>query len=76
MRLRQIRRRKAFSAADLGAKADLSMGTIYAIEHGRELPTLGTARRLAQALDVDPLEIDEFRAALERLGEEVEAPGD
>lgn len=75
MKLRDARRRRFFSAADLAEKAGVHAGTIYAIEKGIELPTLRTARLLAAALEVDGLEIDEFRASLERLsGEKVETP--
>lgn len=75
MKLRDARRRRFYSANDLGERADINPGTIYAIEAGRELPTLRTARLLAAALEIDPLQVDEFRAALERLsGERIEAP--
>jgi len=74
MKLRDARRRKFYSAADLAEKADVSAGTIYAIEVGRELPVLRTARLLAATLEIDPLEMDEFRASLERLsGEKIDA---
>lgn len=66
MKLRDARRRKFYSATDLAEKADVSAGTIYAIEAGRELPTLRTARLLAAALEIDPLEVDEFSARLSR----------
>ena len=36
MKLREARRRKSYSAADLAEKAGVSAGTIYAIEAGRE----------------------------------------
>ena len=70
MKLRDARRRRFYSAHDLGERADINPGTIYAIEAGRELPTLRTARLLAAALEIDPLEVDEFRASLERLSGE------
>ena len=74
MKLREARRRRFYSAADLAEKAGVSAATIYAIEAGRELPVLRTARLLAAALEVDPLQVDEFRAALERLsGEKIDA---
>jgi DNA-binding XRE family transcriptional regulator len=74
MKLREARRRKFYSAIDLAEKAGVSAGTIYAIEAGRELPVLRTARKLAAALEIDPLEVDEFRAGLERLsGEKIES---
>ena len=70
MKLREARRRRFYSAHDLGVQANINPGTIYAIEAGRELPTLRTARLLATALEIDPLEVDEFRASLERLSGE------
>jgi len=74
MKLRDARRRRFYSAADLAEEGGVSAGVIYAIETGRELPTLRTARLLAAALEIDPLEVDEFRASLERLsGEKIDA---
>jgi DNA-binding XRE family transcriptional regulator len=70
MKLREARRRKFYSATDLAEKASVSAGTIYAIEAGRELPVLRTARKLADVLEIDPLEVDEVRASLERLSGE------
>lgn len=70
MKLRDARQQRFYSAADLGKLAGVHPETIYGIERGHELPVLKTARLLAVALGVDPLEIDEFRAGLERLSEQ------
>ena len=40
MKLRTARLRNLFPARDLAEKADVSMGTVWTIEAGRELPVL------------------------------------
>ena len=44
----------------------MAVSTTRAVEAGREVPNLKTARKLAQALGVDPIEIDEAKQAAER----------
>jgi len=74
MKLRDARQQRFYSAAALGKKAGVSEASILNMEVGRALPQLRTARLLAEALGVDPLTIDEFRAGLERLtGKKVDA---
>jgi len=66
MKLRELRIQKFIGLRDLADKAGVAVSTITAIEGGRELPMLRTVRKLADALEVDPNEIDEARAAAER----------
>jgi transcriptional regulator with XRE-family HTH domain len=63
--LRDIRLSRAFSQRDLAEKAGIAPKTIVDLEQGRQEPRLRTIRRLAEALGVEPLEIDEFRQAIE-----------
>jgi transcriptional regulator with XRE-family HTH domain len=66
MKLVEARARKLLTAAKLAQAAGMSRAGIYAIEAGRSIPTLESVRKLSEALEVDPLEVDEFRAAIER----------
>lgn len=65
--LRTLRIRAAMTAALLSNKSGVAQSTIYAIEGGRELPSIPTAHKLAKALGVKPAEIDEVKASLERM---------
>lgn len=66
MTLRELRLRRFMTLKDLAERAGVGVSTITAIESGRELPAMRTARKLADALEVEPGEIDEARAAQER----------
>ena len=66
MRLVEARARKLLTAAGLAKKAEVSLDTIYGIEQGRTLPSLTTVRKLCAALEVEPTEIEEFQAAIDR----------
>lgn len=62
--LRECRRRKLLSIADLATAAGVSTRTIVDLEHGRTVPRLLTMRKLSAALDVAPEEVEEFRRAI------------
>lgn len=66
MKLREMRLRRFWTLKQLAEAAGVGESTIRAIESGRELPSLRTSTRLAQALGVEPSEIDEAVAAVER----------
>jgi transcriptional regulator with XRE-family HTH domain len=66
MKLVETRANRALSIRELAKLARVAPRTIYGIEHGEAVPTLSTIRKLADALGVEPLEVDEFRAAIER----------
>ena len=66
MKLKDIRAQKFLTRQDLASKAGVGASTIYAIESGREIPTLRSARKLAEALEIDPMEVEEFKAAYQR----------
>jgi transcriptional regulator with XRE-family HTH domain len=63
--LRELRLRKIWSQRDLAAEANVARKTIVDLELGRVEPTLKTMRKLAAALGVEPLEVNEFRKAIE-----------
>jgi transcriptional regulator with XRE-family HTH domain len=66
MKLVEVRANRVFSIRELARLAGVAPGTIYGIEHGEVIPTLSTVRKLAETLEVEPLEVDEFRVAIER----------
>ncbi len=63
--LRTLRRRQLLSQRDFAQKAGLTPSTIYLIESGRTVPRLKVMRQICEALGVGPMEVDEFRLALE-----------
>ena len=64
MKLVEARRTSLMSLRDLAIKAGLSVKTVNDIELGRTTPSLATIRKLCAALEVRPMEIDEFRDAI------------
>jgi DNA-binding XRE family transcriptional regulator len=59
-----VRRRQLLTGDELAAKAKVSKSTVFSIERGKHQPTMRVVRQLAQALGVQPEEVDEFRAVL------------
>jgi DNA-binding XRE family transcriptional regulator len=53
------------SQRDLAQEAGVTQKTIVDLELGRVEPHLQTMRKLAAALGVEPLEVKEFRKAIE-----------
>jgi transcriptional regulator with XRE-family HTH domain len=49
---------------ELAELANVAPSTIYLIESRRSTPHLAVVRRLAEALDVDPHTVVEFRRAI------------
>lgn len=67
-KLKELRERAGLSAEKLGFKAEISGSYIRRIEKGeRKTVTLETAKRLAQALNVDPREFMDMGSELEEL---------
>ena len=71
--LRELRIRRLLSLRELAKRASVAQRTIVEAEAGRQVPRPATMRKIAEALDVDPMEIDEFRAAIEDAIEGKEA---
>jgi DNA-binding XRE family transcriptional regulator len=63
--LRNLRRRQLLSQRDLAQKAGVTASTVYLIETGQTEPRLKVMRQLCEALNVHPMEVDEFRNVLE-----------
>lgn len=63
--LREARRRRLFTIQALADQAEISTKTVVDIEHGRQIPRLGTIRKISTVLQVEPFEIVEFEEAIE-----------
>ena len=63
--LASVRKRRLLSLRELAEQAQISLSTLYAIERGERRPQMRVVRQLAAALNVDPLEVDEFRRVIE-----------
>lgn len=66
MKLREARAKKLLTAQALAKKTGMSDGGIYRIERGEWLPSLATVRKLSKALGVQPEEVEEFKAAIDK----------
>jgi transcriptional regulator with XRE-family HTH domain len=66
MKLVEARANRALSIRALAKLAGVAPRTITGIEQGEVVPTLSTVGKLADVLEVAPLEVDEFRVAIER----------
>ena len=63
--LRETRLSQVLSQRDLAQKAGVAPKTIVDLELGRQEPRLRTMRRLAEALGINVIDVDEFRQAIE-----------
>lgn len=68
MRLKELRARQLLTVRELADKAHMSPSTISVIEKGHGRPALSTIRKLSDLFSVDPMEVDEFRDAIEARG--------
>jgi transcriptional regulator with XRE-family HTH domain len=64
MKLTEVRRSRLLSMRALAAKAGVSVRTINNIEMGYITPHLSTIGKLCEALDIDPMLVDEFRDSI------------
>ncbi len=68
MKLSEARARRLLSVRKLAEAAGVAPATIYHIEHGRTQPSFRAIRDISAALDVDPLDVEEFSAVIEGTG--------
>ena len=66
MKLRELRITNVMTQKDLAERAGVAAITIAAIERGVQLPSPKTSRKLAEALGIEPTEIDEVKEAIDR----------
>lgn len=62
--LRTWRTEHLWGVRELADAANVSTKTVVQVEHGRQLATYRTMRRISQALGVDPQEVSEFAEAI------------
>jgi transcriptional regulator with XRE-family HTH domain len=65
MRLKELRARQLLTVRELAEQAGISPSTISVIEKGHGRPALGNIRKVSKLFSVDPMTVDEFRAAVE-----------
>lgn len=65
--LREARQQRRMSQQALADRARVARVTVSQIELGKSGPRPHIARRLAEALDMEPAEIAEFREAAESM---------
>jgi transcriptional regulator with XRE-family HTH domain len=65
--LRQHRLRRVWTIRDLAREAGVSQQSVVNGEAGKPL-RIATMRKMANALDVDVWDVDEFAATLEAMG--------
>ncbi len=68
MRLKELRARQLLTVRELAEQAHMSPSTISVIEKGHGRPALSTIRKLSALFSVDPMEVEEFREAIEARG--------
>ena len=68
MRLKELRARQLLSVRELAEQASISPSTISVIEKGHGRPALSTIRKLSKLFNIDPMDVDEFRDAIEARG--------
>ena len=68
MKLSEARRRNLLSVRRLAEAAGVAPATVYHIEHGRTTPSFRAIRDISAALQMDPLDIEEFAAVIEGTG--------
>ena len=66
--LKEARAHRLLSVRKLAALAGVAPATVYHIEHGKTQPSFRAIRDLSAALDVDPLDVEEFAAVIEGTG--------
>jgi transcriptional regulator with XRE-family HTH domain len=65
--LKEVRAARLLTVRKLAALAGVAPSTIYLIETGQSAPRFVVIEKLSAALDVEPSEIAEFRAAMESI---------
>ena len=68
MKLNEARARRLLSVRKLADAAGVAPATVYHIEHGRTAPSFRAIRDISAALDMDPLDIEEFAAVITGTG--------
>lgn len=65
LKLKEARLKRFMTIRDLATAADVSTRTIVLAESGRSVPYFSTAKKIADALGVNAMDIEEFVARVE-----------
>ena len=66
--MKEARAHRLLTVRKLAELAGVAPATVYHIEHGRTTASFRAIRDISAALDVDPLDIEEFAAVIEGTG--------
>jgi putative transcriptional regulator len=67
MKLKEARKRKLLTVEELASQSGVSVSAINKIEQGAWLPSLKTIRKISPILGIEPVEVEEFKAAIEKI---------
>jgi len=67
MKLKEARKRKLLTVEELASQSGVSVSAINKIEQGAWLPSLKTIRKIAPILGIEPVEVEEFKATIEKI---------
>jgi transcriptional regulator with XRE-family HTH domain len=67
--LKEARAERLFTVRALAERAGVAPSTVYLIENGHSVPRFDAIRKLSAALGVEPIEVTEFAAAIERVAQ-------
>lgn len=70
VRLKEARVKKLLSAARLAKASGVSVATIHALEQGKWLPSLLTVKLLSETIGINPEDVDEFKAAMDKASKD------
>ena len=56
--LKELREKRYLSQENLASKSGMTTSTINRLENGKQIPHFGTIRKLAEALGVEPADIN------------------
>jgi transcriptional regulator with XRE-family HTH domain len=67
--LKEARAERLLTVRGLAERAGVASSTVYLIENGRSVPRFDAIQRLSAALGIEPREVTEFAAAIERVAQ-------
>ncbi len=67
--LREARAARVLTVRALAEQAGVAPSTVHLVETRKSVPRFEVIRKLSAILDLNPLDVDEFRVAIERAAE-------
>ncbi len=71
--LKEARAARLLTVRALAERAGVAFSTVHLIETGKSVPRFGAIQKISKALEVEPMDITEFAAAIEDVGRGKEA---